>query len=99
MRQTVIKIFVTLSEYLSKIIQKKYRNAWQTFQKRQVLLEKRNSADLDGSAMKRDAKRDAPWPTKTLNYAPRISMRGSVHPSIHPSVHNVFFHILEKECF
>ena len=31
-------------------------------------MEKRNSADLDGSAMKRDAKRDAPWPTKTLNY-------------------------------
>ena len=38
------------------------------FLKCQVLLEKRNSADLDGSAMKRAAKRDAPWPTKTLNY-------------------------------
>ena len=31
-------------------------------------MEKRNSAYLDGSATKRDAKRDAPWPTKTLNY-------------------------------
>ena len=33
-------------------------------------MEKRNSADLDGSSMKRDAKRDAPWPTETLNYGP-----------------------------
>ena len=37
------------------------------FKNAQFSLKNATHADLDGSAMRRDAKRDAPWPTKTPN--------------------------------